>query len=115
MSIIYLIALGIVTEFFTERIKFGLLPVAKKLKLSTYSVYWTSPIVAFLLAYLFVWGSLKEALIITAFAMIWFEISHIWKQKKRDMVPISTEGLKDKIVGEEGEININELVKKLRG
>lgn len=68
-----------------------------------YYAYWGAPVLAWvnsaLLVAIVTWGSLRpseivlQALIPTAMSMVYYEVSNLWKQKKREAMPLHTKAI----------------------
>lgn len=95
---IFLLALGIVLEHPAERLKEWIASLLAKRSKPVYIAHWMTPFFVFCAALALIslttnargQQSIQDSFLTTAVATIWYEISHLWKKKKRENVPLHT-------------------------
>lgn len=99
---IFVLALGIIVEHLTERTKEGLASYLDGKAKSPKYAYWTAPVFAYVYSLLLLLLFHVEhfayyAIISAAAAIAWFEISSLWRGKKREGTPLRTKAVEKEL------------------
>lgn len=111
ISLIILFAIIPVIEHATERIKEILAEAYDNHGISPYAAYWLSPLIAYVLSLILVLlmglhDAWMVAFIPTGGSMVYYEVSTIWKRRKRESIPMRTKAAARDIRGKDQEIKL---------